>query len=348
MEHTIGFAIVGTGSIADFHAKGIADVEGAKLVGVYSRTAEKAQAFAAKENTRAAASLDELLSSDEVDVVCITTPSGAHLDIALSAFKHGKHVLCEKPLEITTERVDQMVRAANEAGCILGGIFQSRFGPGAQQVKKAIEAGRFGQLTLCSAFVKWWRDDAYYRDGGWRGTWKLDGGGALMNQSIHAVDMLQWLVGMPTEVAGASGALARDFIEAEDTAAAVLKFANGAFGVIEGATSCYPGFTKRVEISGSKGSAVLEDDSITTWSFAEELPEDEQIREQFKASTLKGGSSDPRAISTEGHRRQIENMANAVRSKSAPQIPGEEGRNAVAIIEAIYKSSKSGKFEPVV
>lgn len=346
-EREIGFAIVGTGSIADFHAKAIKDAQGARLVGVFSRTQEKAKAFAERENTVAAESLESLLQSPEVDVVCVTTPSGAHLEVALAAFEHGKHVLCEKPLEITTERVDKMIAAAAKAGKHLGGIFQSRFSPAAQTIKQAIMAGRFGRLTLCSAYVKWWRDDNYYRNGVWRGTWKLDGGGALMNQSIHGVDLLQWLVGMPSEVAASFGAIAHDFIEAEDTAAAVLKFPSGAMGVIEAATSCYPGFSRRIEICGSKGTAVLADDAITTWKFDEELPEDAEIRERFKAATSGSGASDPRAISTVGHQRQVEDMVRAVRTGTPPFIPGNEGRNAVAVIEAIYRSARSGKFETV-
>lgn len=346
-EKEIGFAIVGTGSIADFHAKAIADAPGARLAGVYSRTAAKAQAFAERENTAAADSLEALLQSPDVDVVCVTTPSGAHLEVAVAAFEHGKHVLCEKPLEITTERVDTMIAAAAKAGKHLGGIFQSRFGPGAQTVKQAVDSGRFGKLALSSAYVKWWRDDAYYRNGGWRGTWTMDGGGALMNQSIHGVDLLQWLVGMPTTVAASFGAIAHDFIEAEDTAAAVLKFPGGGMGVIEAATSCYPGFSRRIEISGSKGTAVLVDDAITTWQFADPQEGDDQILEKFKPAAGNSGASDPRAISTIGHQRQIEDMVRVAREDTPPFIPGAEGRNAVAIIEAVYRSARSGKFESV-
>lgn len=339
----VRFGIVGTGSIADFHAKAIQDAHGAELTLVYNRSAEKACTFATKHNARAVESLEALLGAEDVDAVCITTPSGAHAEPAIAALKAGKHVLCEKPLEVSLERTDSIISAAKEADRVLAAVFQARFGEGARTLKRAIEAGRFGRLTICSAYFKWWRDQAYYDSGGWRGTWKLDGGGAFMNQGIHAVDLLQWLVGMPAEVKAFAGTLAHERIEVEDTAVAALRFPSGALGVIEGATSTHPGFARRIEISGDKGTAVMEDDTLKVWQFAEEDAGDAAIRGAAnKPGAVGGGASDPRAISTEGHKRQVEDLVRAIRDKSQPGIPGAEARNAIALILAIYRSAREG------
>lgn len=343
MSSDIGFAIVGTGMIANFHADAIRGVPGAKLVAAYSRSADARQEFAAKQGCRAAASLEELVADPEVHAACITTPSGAHAESAVPFLEAGKAVLCEKPLEVSLEAVDRILDAAQRGGGILAGVFQNRLGKGAQQLKAAIEAGRFGPLTLCSAYIKWWRAQSYYESSSWKGTWKLDGGGALMNQGIHAVDLLQWLVGLPEEVAAFYGTLAHPGVEAEDTLAATLRFPNGSLGVIEAATSCYPGSDLRIEIMGQKGSATLVNDRLTRWDFEVAQPEDEAIRRGDEAGVIGGGAADPKAISTEGHRRLVEDLTAAIREKRAPMIPGAEARRAVSLILAIYEAARSGK-----
>jgi UDP-N-acetyl-2-amino-2-deoxyglucuronate dehydrogenase len=274
--------------------------------------------------------------------VCITTPSGSHGEPAIAALKSRKHVLCEKPIEITPEKIDAMLAAADASGCILAAVFQSRFGEGARTVKRAIDAGRFGRITLASAYIKWWRTQAYYDSAGWRGTWEMDGGGALMNQGVHAIDLLTWFVGLPSEVKANIATLAHERIAVEDTAVAALRWESGALGVIEGATSAYPGWNKRIEISGDKGSVILEDDNIKTWEFAEALPEDEKIRGGSGAD-IGGGAANPLAISTEGHRRQLEDLCEAIRGNRQPAIRGRDARNAVALICAIYESAKTGR-----
>ena len=334
----IGFAIVGTGTIAAMHARGIAATPGTKLRAVHNRTADKAQAFAKEFGGEPVVAIDALLTRNDVDIVCITTPSGLHGELAIAALEAGKHVLCEKPLEITTARVDAMIAAAQRTGRILAGVFQLRFGHGAQQLKSAIDAGRFGRLALCSAYVKWWRTPEYYSSSNWKGTKELDGGGALMNQAIHGVDLLQWLVGMPARLTGTVRTRVHP-IAVEDTAAAVLEFGHGALGVIEAATSCYPGSQLRIEISGEKGTAVLENDRIITWQFATPLPGDDVVGRPSGAA-IGGGASDPKAIGFEGHRRLVDDIVQAVRNGTPPAIPSADARNAVAIIEAIYASSR--------
>jgi predicted dehydrogenase len=190
--------------------------------------------------------------------------------------------------------------------------------------------------------VKWWRTQAYYDSAGWRGTWEMDGGGALMNQGVHAIDLLTWFVGVPADVKANIATLAHERIAVEDTAVAALRFANGALGVVEGATSTYPGWNKRIELSGDKGSIILEDDNIKFWEFEKAEPGDEEIRKGGGAN-IGGGVANPMAISTEGHRRQIEDLCNAIREKRQPAIPGSDARNAVAVICAIYESAKTGR-----
>lgn len=339
---SIGFAIVGTGAIADKHAEAIAAAEGAELRAVYNRTTAKAETFADRHSGEVETTLEGLLNRKDIDVVCITTPTGNHADAAIAALQSGKHVLCEKPLDTNTERVDRMLKAADEAQRILACVFQSRFGPGVTRARQAIQAGRLGKLTVCNVRTKWWRSQKYYDEGGWKGTWALDGGGALMNQGIHGVDLLQWLVGMPESVQAFAGTLAHTGIETEDTLLANLRFPGGALGNIECATSAYPGFPRVIEISGDRGSIFLEDDQITRWEFAETLPEDEEVRKSFADDSLKSGASDPMAISSIGHQKHVEDLVGAIRENRPAAIPGSEGRHAVALIEAIYTAAREG------
>jgi len=339
---TVGFAIVGLGSIADFHAEAIRQVDGAELRAVTSRDPVKTAAFAAKQGADPCPSLEALLARTDVDVLCVTTPSGAHAEVAVPALRAGKHVLCEKPLEVSIEACESMIQASLETRRTLAAVFQARFGSGARALKKAVDEGRFGQITLASAYVKWWRDDAYYSGSAWRGTWKLDGGGALMNQGIHAVDLLQWLVGMPDEVFAFAGSPGHAGLEVEDTVVAALQFPNGAMGVIEAATSCHPGVARRVEIAGTGGFVILEDDRPVKWEFREARDEDEAIRAAAANPGIGGGAGDPRAISVEGHRAQVADLVHVVRTGGAPAIPASDATNAIRLILSIYASARSG------
>ncbi len=338
---TYGFAIIGVGMIAEFHAQALAAVQGARLVGVASRDREKAAAFAHKHGIPfVTASVEELVRRPEVDVVCITTPSGAHLEPALAAIRAGKHVVVEKPIEITPARVDELLAAARQAQVRVAPIFQARFGRGAATLKAALDAGRFGRLVLAGAYVKWHRGAAYYS--GWKGTLGLDGGGALMNQGIHAVDLLQWFAGMPSEVFCFATRRVHTAIEAEDTASATLRFASGALGTIEATTALYPGWRRRLEICGEHGSAVLEDDHLSRWEFREARPEDEAIRSTPDVAALGSGASAPNAISFVGHQLQLQGLVDALRSGGPLALEGAEARKAVALIRALYDSAARG------
>ena len=235
-----------------------------------------------------------MLADPRIQIVTIGTPSGSHLEPAVAAAKAGKHVIVEKPLEITLKRCDAIIAACKKSGVKLSTILPSRFHDGNRELKRAIDAGRFGQLTLGDAYVKWFRTQAYYDSGAWRGTWELDGGGALMNQAIHSVDLLTWLMGPVAEVQAQTATLAHERIAVEDTAVATLRFANGALGVIEASTAAFPGYLKRIEINGSEGSAVLEEEDLKHWDFAKSLKRDEAIREQMlKHRSTGGGAADP-------------------------------------------------------
>ena len=338
----LGFGIVGLGLIADFHARAIADAAGARLVAVCSRSLDKSRAFAAQHGgVFATADLSAFLARPDLDVVCIATPSGAHLEPALAAARAGKHIVIEKPLEITLDRVDALLAGVAAAGVRLMPIFQSRFGEGARAVKAAVAAGRLGRLALASAYVKWQRSAAYYA-GSWHGTFALDGGGALMNQGIHAVDLLQWFAGMPSEVFSWNTRRVHTGIEVEDTAVASLRFPDGALGAIEATTAASPGWARRLELVGEHGSVALEDDRITRWDFSTSRPEDADILAARGDDTMRSGASAPGAMSHQGHLRQIENFVAAIRTGAPLAVDGPEARRSVALILALYESAKTG------
>jgi len=337
---SIGFAIIGTGMIAEFHANAIRAVPGAKLVGAFGNVPEQRRAFCEKNGIAEYDSLEALIGDPQIHAATVATPSGLHAAVAVPVLEAGKAVLCEKPIDVTLEAVDAILAAEKKGNGRLACVFQARFGAGAQKLKAAIDAGRFGRLTLCSAYIKWWRDQAYYGTSGWKGTWKIDGGGALMNQGVHAVDLLQWLVGLPEEVCAFHATLAHT-MEAEDTLAATLRFPSGALGVIEAATSTWPGDDLQIEIAGDKGSATIVNDRVTRWEFAEKQSGDDDVLKNIDAGKIGGGASDAKAISIEGHRRLIEDLVAAIREGRAPMVPGTDARRAIALIRACYESAAS-------
>ncbi len=340
-----GFGIVGCGMIAEYHTKAINELPNARVVAALSRNQANAQKIAQLAEGGEVALFDDLermLDHPGIDIVCICTPSGAHRDSAVPAALAGKHLVVEKPLEINLDRTDEIIGACEKSGVRLCAIFPSRFSPANLQLKHAIDQGRFGRLTLGDTYVKWWRSQEYYDEGGWKGTLALDGGGALMNQSIHNVDLLTWLMGDVESVSALTATLAHERIEVEDTAVAVLRFRNGALGVIEATTSVYPGLSKRTEIHGDRGSARVEQDDITLWDFHDSLPEDQAVHDAMAKGGDTGGGSDPRGITHEGHRAQLEDFLNAIETNKEPQVDGREGRKSIEIIRGIYKSAQLG------
>ena len=343
MPAPIGFAIVGSGMIARFHARALAEIPEARIAAVVSRQASTGEGFIREMALTCPVftALEDALNAPGVDAVIITTPSGAHREPALLAAAAGKHVVVEKPLEITEARCDAIIDACDRHGVKLCTIFPSRFGDANLELKSAFDAGRFGKLTLGEMSCKWWRSQAYYDEGGWKGTMALDGGGALMNQAIHNVDLLLWMMGEVTHVSGFTATLAHERIEVEDTAVAVLRFKSGALGVIQATTSVHPGYPKRIAIHGNRGSAEIEQDDIARWDF--DHPFEDDVRIRALKSGVSGGASDPKAISHEGHRRQLADFVEAIQQDRPPKVDGREGRKSVELIRAIYRANETGR-----
>lgn len=344
MESTpVGFALVGCGMVAEFHAQALAHAKNARLVAVVGRDLKKTKQFAERFGIHVATTkLSDVLNNTDTEVVSITTPSGAHMEPALEAISARKHLLIEKPLEISVERIDRILAAARMQGVSVAGVFQARFGTGAKTVKAALTAGRIGTLVSASAQVKWNRTAEYYRDS-WHGTLALDGGGALINQAIHGIDLLQWFVGMPNEVFAWSTRRVHKAIEGEDTASGVLRYPCGATGVIEASTAVFPGFSRRIEICGTDGSIILEDDRIAAWQFRVPLSEDDAIRNGARQANLGSGAAAPNQINFLGHQPQIEDLAESIRTGQAPVVDGAEARKAVAIVRALYASAAQNR-----
>lgn len=339
-----GFGIIGAGTIASIHALAINAIPNAKLYGVYSTGKNKSQAFAETNKCTSYNDPDEMLYNDEIDIVCICTPSGTHFDAAIRSIEAGKHCVIEKPLEVTLERCDKIIDAADKAGVKLAVIFPSRFYDASKQVKKAINEKRFGDLVLGDAYVKWHRTDEYYKSSAWRGTWQFDGGGALMNQGIHSVDLLQWYMGPVSSVQSISANIKHKGIEVEDTLVSVLQFANGALGTIECSTAVYPGAFKRIEIMGTTGTVVLEESALIKWNFEKTASDDDNIINAMSRQNIShGGVSNPADISFAGHQNQLEDFIRSIETGKKPFIDGNEGRKSVEIVLAIYESARTGE-----
>jgi UDP-N-acetyl-2-amino-2-deoxyglucuronate dehydrogenase len=343
----LGVCIVGCGMIARFHIRALAEIPGTRIVALVDSVAGAPQRLADEMKLGGVSyhtDISEAIKQPGVDIVIISTPSGAHMDPALVAANAGKHVVVEKPLEITPDRCDRIVDACDKNRVKLCTIFPSRFAESNATLKAAVDAGRFGRLTLGETTCKWWRTQEYYDKGGWRGTWKLDGGGAMMNQAVHNVDLLLWLMGPATHVCGFTATLAHERIEVEDTAVACLRFKNGALGVIQATTSVHPGYPKTIAIHGDRGSAVIEQEDVLRWDFHPPTPDDERIKERFAQKVgASGGANDPAAISYRGHMLQLSDFVAAIRENRVPKVDGREGRKAVATICAIYESARTGK-----
>lgn len=344
MNKEVRFAIIGTGVIAEVHAREIAAIPGARLVAVAGKSEERAKAFARRYGAVGYADYRDMLRRGDIDVVNICTPSGTHGDLAACALLSGKHVMIEKPMEITLEKADRILETAAASGLKVAVISQHRFDPSVIRVKREIDSGKLGALVMAEAAVNWYRTQGYYDSGQWRGTWQWDGGGVLMNQSIHTIDILQYLMGPVESVFALTGTMAHERIEVEDVAAAVIRFRNGAIGTLSCTTAAYPGYSNRLEIFGRSGSAVIEADVLTHLyrkeSETEGLPVNEAVLPSSQTAT---GASDPAAISGEAHRRQFEDMIESVLTGREPLVNGEEGKKPLEIILAIYRSAREGR-----
>jgi len=332
-----GIAIIGCGGIAAWHAKAVSGIENAKLVATHDIIEERAKKLGEEYGADPYTDLDAVLARDDVDLVDICTPSGLHAELGIAAAKAGKNVITEKPLDVTLEHCDALIRACDDAGVKLMCIFQNRYIESCRQIKRAIDEGRLGRLLMGDMYLKWYRSQEYYDSGDWRGTRELDGGGCLMNQGVHYIDLLQWWMGPVESLFAYTDTLAHK-IEVEDVAAATVKFANGGIGVIEGTTCAWPGLQARVELHGEKGSIIWADGNIITWKLEGE--DEPPASEEEKPSA----AADPMTLSAAPHRRQIQAFIEALESGGQPHPSGREARKAVEIILAIYKSSRTGEI----
>jgi UDP-N-acetyl-2-amino-2-deoxyglucuronate dehydrogenase len=338
------FGIIGPGAVAHSHSLAIDLANGAELTAICGRDKAKTQAFARQHGIKAFVDSKTFLSSRDFDAVTIATPSGSHLEVGLLAARQGKHVLCEKPLEVTSLKSAELIAACLKNKVHLGVIFQARFDNCTRLAKEAIDAGRLGKILLASCQMRWYRSQEYYDSAAWRGTWNLDGGGSLMNQGIHTIDLLTHLVGEPLEVSAFQGPVTHRRIEVEDNLCAVVRFQNGAIGTIEASTSCHPGFPRRVEISGEKGTIGIEDNRIVRWEFTDMQPEDKEVVNQFiKDEKSLGGAADPMAIDVSGHRKIVEDFVLSVQENRQPCIDGTEGKKSVDFVCAVYESIRTAR-----
>jgi len=329
----IGFGIIGCGFAGDLHAEAIMSTKQGKLLAVYDVDEKKTKELAKKYDTKAYMNLEKLLSQDDIQIVSICTPSGLHASIGIKAAEAGKHLIIEKPLDLTVEKCDAVIAAARQNEVKLAVIFQNRFKEAVHALRSALEEGRLGRLLLGNALVKWYRNPEYYKKKG-----KDDIEGVLINQCIHTIDLLQWMMGPVKDVQSKVRTLVHD-IEVEDTALAVVEFKNGALGLIEGTTSIYPGFDERLEIHGENGSICVEGSKIVTWEFRQEKEEDEKMR-RVGHGEKSGGAREPAEIPRKYHKIQMEDMVDAVVSDRKPLVDGEEGKKSIEIINRICNISK--------
>ena len=365
MAEKLRFALIGCGVIGPTHAEAINSLPDAELVAVADIVPAQAQKLAERYGVRAYSDVQEMLARERLDVVNICVPSGLHGEIACQVMRAGKHVMVEKPMEIRLEAIDEMLRVQRQANVKLAVISQHRFDPASIQVHELVEQQAFGRLVLGNALVPWWRSQAYYDSGSWRGTWALDGGGVLMNQAIHSIDLLQWLMGPVKSIYASTDTLVHH-METEDVAVAGLRFVNGALGTIAATTGAYPGVTTRIEIFGDKGSVVIEDDHLSYLHLArddqEEIgaygarpgkvraapaSENEALsagNEESIQSTAGGSTAqNPADLSIRGHALQIADMIRAIRENGTPLVDGYAARRPVEIILGIYESARTHK-----
>ncbi len=332
----VRFGLIGTGNAGEIHAKSLTEMKNALLMGVAGRNSQKTFNFAKKFHCQSFSSVDELLSSD-IDAVCITTPSGTHAEFGVKAAQAGKHVMVEKPIDVNLKKADELIKACEKQKVKLGVISQRRFSQGVKMIMNVIQKGEMGEIGFAGAQVKWYRSQTYYDSADWRGRWDTDGGGALMNQSIHYVDLLRYFVGPIDEVFAYCKTMSHK-IEVEDVAVGSLKFKNGAIGLVEATTAAYPGFFSRIDVYGKYGSTALVDDeleyiySVKGKNFHRARKRDE------KSKTV----SSPH-VSYELHKKQLENFVDAILQDEEPLINGKEGRNTLAVVVSMYESCKIGK-----
>ena len=333
----VRFGIIGAGNVGEIHAKSISEIENAELIAAFSPNLEKLKKFAKKFSCDYHTTLQELLLRKDIDAVCILTPSGTHAKIGIEAARYGKHVIVEKPIDVNLDMADALIEECERQSVKLSVISQRRFSDAVKTTKEYVKSGKMGKLNFGGVQVKWYRSQEYYDSRAWRGTWALDGGGALMNQSIHYVDLLQYIVGPIEEVFSYCGTKAHN-IEVEDLLVGSLKFKNGALGLVEATTVAYPGLFARLDIYASNGTAVIMDDEIEFLT----IKSDKKLKKSVKRKSENCGAASAK-ISHELHKKQLKDIVDSILNNKKPQVTGVDGRNALAIVIALYESCRTGK-----
>lgn len=333
----LGFGIIGTGSIVNTYVKCLEELDNAKLVAMFTKSESRAKDVQALFGVPVFANMEEFLAQTDIDVVCVCNESGNHGKAIIAAAKSGKHVLSEKPLEVTPEKVDEVIAICNEQNVKLGCVLQNRCHSEYKEMYDAVKQGKLGKLLMGNAHINWYRSTEYYAKNPWRGTLQLDGGAAFMNQGIHTIDLLLNIMGPVASVFGNVKALVHD-IEGEDVGTALLSFANGAMGAITGGTALYPGYPERVEVYGEKGSILMEGGKIVQWNV-------KGVSKPSSAANGASGSgaSNPTDITHVNHNTVIKDMIDAIYEDRSPMVDGAEARKAVEVITSIYQSSKEEK-----
>jgi UDP-N-acetyl-2-amino-2-deoxyglucuronate dehydrogenase len=339
----IHIGLIGGGNITDTHARAARAIPGVEIGAIFGTNPEKLAALCREHGGQPYRNLEAFLVHRPMDLVAIGSPSGLHATYGIAAAQQGLHVLVEKPIEINTRRADALIAAAHLSGVKLGVMFQDRVKPGVRQLKEWISTGVIGKPLLADARVKWYRPPEYYSRSRWRGTLALDGGGALINQGVHTVDLLLWLLGDVARVQ-ARTATALHKMEGEDIALAILEFSNGALGVLQATTAAYPGYPRRVEVSGSEGTVILEQDCIlaanlrhTPAAFSEgNAPDENQSASSAVVSDFRG------------HQALFEDFLQAIERNTTPICDGRDGRRSIALIEAIYRAARNSGRGPGV
>lgn len=341
-------AVVGSNTVGKTHVRVWSQLPNAELVAVCDVIPDRARAALAKAgvpdgSVRVYADQAEMHARERLDVVSVATPSGLHLPPAELALTAGADVIVEKPVEIRLDRIDEMLSRAAALGRRVAYISQNRWNDAHLALKQAADEGRFGRVAWAGCFTPWYRPDQYYADVDWRGTWALDGGGAIMNQSIHAIDLLQWIAGPITTVCAFAASRIHPAIETEDTASATVRFASGAFGTIVGSTAMYPGSQVRIEVGGEHGTAVSEG-GLKTFKFRDERPADADVvaRANAAAAEQSRGARDNADIASLLHARNVADILAAWDAGREPETSAAEGRKSVAIVLALYESARRG------
>lgn len=335
---TTHIGLIGAGNISETHARAAQAIPGVEIAAIYGTNAEKVGRLSREYGGKPYSDFDQFLDHRPMSMVAIGSPSGLHAEQGIAAARRGLHVLTEKPIDTSAARADALISEAEKAGIKLGIFFQDRCKPDLLRVKKAVHAGVLGKPILADARVKWYRPSDYYANSRWRGTQALDGGGALINQAVHTVDLLLWLFGDVVSVQASSKA-ALHAIEVEDTLVALLQFANGALGVLQATTSVFPGYPRRLELTGSQGTLIIEQDRLLSADLRNP-PED--LLHGGKAD-LNPSADSPVVSDARGHQAVLEDFLNAIQSNSKPRCDGGEGRRSLALVEAIYAACRTGK-----